>query len=332
MSGGSAAPGAGGIAARLLAGAAAAHGACAAHACGGASWESPDEPAPDPLDSSASAKASVSVGTKALGQLDAKSGAAVEAHLLGKSGHLGSEAKETKSYVYDSLTSGSGEWTKETFGEYEVQAMGAGLGEKGLTLSLADAEIKGYQREEGTIKGTWVAGFTTVTTTTVGELKGELGVEESSLSASVSAAVASERISVGVNFLGLNASVFGEFTAGAKLGAKLGAENSLRAGILGAGVTIGAAKTSESRAGWLNLFEDLATAAASANSPLDFGPASFQPLTRAWPQSRRRRLGRPAGRRHQSVTDRCRERRSRRACLERARPGRRGGAPRPRRR
>jgi RHS repeat-associated protein len=244
---------------------------------GSVSPETPDKPAaePEPLESSAEAKASVKVGTKALGTVDTKSSAEVKAHLLGKSGHLGPEAKETKSYVYDSLTSGSGEWTKETYGEYEAKALGVGLGEKGLTLSIADAEIKGYQREEGTINGSWIAGFTTVTTTTVGQLKGELGVEESSLSASVSATVASERVAVGVNFLGLNVSVFGEFTAGAKLGAKVGSETSLRAGIVGAGVTIGAAKTSESRAGWLNLFEDLANFAASANSPVDFGPAAF---------------------------------------------------------
>ena len=240
---------------------------------GEATREASDKSASGPLDVSLSANASVSVGTKEVGQLNTKSSGSVEAYLLGTSGHLGPEEKESKSYTYESLGSGSGTWSKETYGEYSAHAVGASLSEHGLSASLADAEIKGYTSEQGAIQGTWLAGWTEVATLTVGELKGEAGIEEGSLSASVGATVTSTRLSVGFNLLGLNVSIFGEMTAGAKLGVTVGSETSVRVGLLGAGVTIGAAKTSEPRSGWLNLFEDLGHALTS--SPLFFAPHPF---------------------------------------------------------
>ena len=244
---------------------------------GGASREGPDEPTSGPLDPSLSAEASVSIGTRELGQLSTKSTGSAEAYLLGTSGHLGPE-RESKTYAYESLTSGSGTWSKETSGEYSAHVMGGELSENGLTLSLADAEIKGYTREKGAIQGTWMAGVTLVTTLTVGELKGEAGVEKGSLSLSASATISSERLSVGFNLLGLNVSVFGELTVGETWGVKVGKETSAWVGILGVGVTIGGAKTSEPRAGWLSLFEDVGRALTDWGHALTSNPPSSNPF------------------------------------------------------
>jgi hypothetical protein len=99
-------------------------------------------------------------------------------------------------------------------------------------------------------------GMTGTLTLTAGRGSGKIGLKEGSLSLDVGATLAAARLEGGFNLLGASVGVFGEVGAQARFGVSVGSETAVRAGFLGVGVTIGAAKTPEARPGWGNLVED----------------------------------------------------------------------------
>jgi RHS repeat-associated protein len=160
---------------------------------------------------------------------------------------------ESQSYEYAGQ---SGAWHKQKAGAYSAHLFNAALTLNGPTLSVVDWDLKGYTDESGAIWGNWVMGMTGTLTLTAGRGSGKIGLKEGSLSLDVGATLAAARLEGGFNLLGASVGVFGEVGAQARFGVSVGSETAVRAGFLGVGVTIGAAKTPEARPGWGNLVED----------------------------------------------------------------------------
>jgi hypothetical protein len=155
--------------------------------------------------------------------------------------------------------------------------LGAGWNESGPTLSLVDLELRGVTVTSGGVMGNWIAGATIESKSIAGEGKVEVGFKEGTFKVGAGVTVASERLSVGGNLLGLDIGIFGEINVGLKVGVDLGEETSLSAGLFSAGITVGAAKTSESRWGYAAMLEDLSNLARSNffSNPFYIGPSPF---------------------------------------------------------
>ena len=164
---------------------------------------------------------------------------------------------ESKSYNEFSET---GTWSKVTVGSASAHLITAGLSLEGPTLSLLDAQATAVTAEYGGIAGHWYGGLTGTATVTAAQANTDLGLEKGSVKAEVGITFGTARIKGGFNLLGLNVSIFGEVTAGVKLGVSAGEETSVKAGFVGVGLAFGAAKSSEARAGWLNFMEDMSKA------------------------------------------------------------------------
>jgi hypothetical protein len=225
-----------------------------------------------------SAGSSVKVGMKDFSGLSTSVKGNLGVSVVNLSGHLGSEQKSmTYNLDPDSLTTGSGSWTTQTIGDYRLGVLGAGWNESGPTLSLVDLELRGVTVTTGGVMGNWIAGATIESKSIAGEGKVEVGFKEGTFKVGAGVTVASERLSVGGNLLGLNIGIFGEINVGLKVGVDLGEETSLSAGLFSAGITVGAAKTSESRWGYAAMLEDLGNLARSNffSNPFYIGPSPF---------------------------------------------------------
>lgn len=171
---------------------------------------------------------------------------------LNESGNF--DENKMQSYDPQSLT---GTWSKKTYGSYVASALTLGLSTSGPTLSLVDLGLTSYLYERGAMYGDWIGGLTTDLAFKGPGAEGAISIKGTKASAALGATLVSARLSGGFNILGLNIGLFGEPRLGAKFGFSVGSETAVHGGLLSGGITVGAAKTTEPNAGWMNLFKDI---------------------------------------------------------------------------
>jgi RHS repeat-associated protein len=166
------------------------------------------------------------------------------------SGSISANKANYESYFNDSHR---GSWYRTSEGTFKYSFFSFGLSTDGLNVTVGQASYTTFSTEVGGNYGDWLGGFTWDLTETGPSLKATAGISDGEAKVSLGATLASYQGSVGMDMLGLNISVVGEFNVGTKLGFEIGARTMVHAAVAGIGVDVGAAKSVEPEGGWSGL-------------------------------------------------------------------------------